>query len=220
MSIVVVIDDITTWVQDHICSKIELKLPPEKRDIGSPSLGKNDNNSYNSEYKLVKPTAFPMYMPTDDKLPPKVDGPIPSIIVQFVDGHDDVISKKGRLKIQLGFSAWNPGVHGKDMFDPKDNPDNLIPVEYEKWDNEKAKDHYIRNADGWRDCWNFVDLARREIESTNILGGYGLDIKSGFDFGAYKEQDDIVDYNPFWFAWMSFYINYGVVRSNPESNFL
>jgi len=186
MSIVNNIELIVGWAEKEICSRVKLKLPDDDR---AGHTGADDGNY---EYKLVSPSAFALFVPTKDRLPPKAAAPIPSICVQIVEGKD--LPQSGTTKIRLGFAVWNPGLH------------------------RPAHDHpkYERSGDGWRDAWNFVDVAIREISSTEVIGDMLRVVKEdGIAYGPFTEQDAISDYYPYWFAWVEFSVAYGINRNNP-----
>ena len=91
------------------------------------------------KYELVNPDVHILYLPTKDTkqdLKPIV----PSICVQFEDGADYLIQKSGVLNFRLQFATWDPGLH--------------------------ANGEFSRNAEGWRDVWNFVDTVKDAIENT------------------------------------------------------
>lgn len=108
MSVVNVIDTLAQWVEESISPNILLKLapPPEADEAG------------NYDYQLVHPAVFPMYVPTQEKLPPGVHSEVPSICVRFVKGADSVTERSGTMDVQLCLSAWNPGLHGRDILIP------------------------------------------------------------------------------------------------------
>ena len=197
MSVVHLIDTLTTWAQQNVCDKITLKVPPanegEAVDGGYP-------------YKTANPTAFPMYVPTSDKLPPNILSPFPSLCVQFVGGEDALEDGTGFVDVRFTFAAWNPGTHGKDMIVPT-TPDGS------SWEVSGADTHFQRNADGWRDVWNFVDLARGAVENVTAIGGYAIDRTTPIKFGPMTEQEAIADLYPFWVAWLQFRMNYKIVRN-------
>ena len=99
MTIVQSIETIRDWLEANVCSLVELKLP-------------DDNAAAETyPYKLVKPAAFSLFVPGKDRLPQSV-APIPSVCVQLLEGSDSLLESKGRLRVRLVFSAWNPGQHG------------------------------------------------------------------------------------------------------------
>lgn len=203
MSVVNTLDRITNWVQTNICEKVSLKVPPKDVD------GMTDMNW---EYQRVKPTAFPMYVPTQEKLPPTIPAPIPSICVRYTEGEDDLASKTGTLDIELCFSTWSTGTHGRDVILP--NKENALnPI---RWEGEEAESYFKRNGDGWRDAHNLVDTALREIESVTNIDGILIDRGTPVRFGPFKEQNNIPDFYPFWFSWVSFTVQYPLIR-NVES---
>lgn len=203
MSIVHAIDTLTEWAKHNICDHIKLKMPPA-------NLEANDDGYI---YKTVKPTAFPMYVPTAEKLPPSIHSEFPSLCVRFVKGADSLASKERGLDVQMCFSAWDPGLHGPDVFQPNED------MSFKRHGTDNAQ--FTRNGDGWRDVWNFVDIALRALESTTNIGGYTIDPQTPIEFGPLTEQEAIPDFYPLWFAWISFRLNYPLRRDVAEiHNFL
>ena len=201
MSVVHVIDTLTEWARQNICEQIKLKVPPENT---AP-----DDSGY--AYNLAPPAAFAMYVPTSDKLPPGSHPPFPSLCVRFVTGQDVPADGRGSIEVQFCFSAWDPGTHGEDKLSP--NGDGT----YSKGDGGT----FERNGDGWRDAWNFVDIALRAVESVTNIGGYTIDRAKPVKFGPLTEQEAIPDFYPMWFAWLSFTVNYPLRRNIQElQNFL
>ena len=206
MSTVRIVDTVTEWSQINICDQIKLKQPP--MDENAP-----DDSGY--DYKLVTPAAFPMYVPSSEKLPPKVHSPIPSLCVRILNGDRSMASGEGGVNIQLCFSAWNPGTHGRDNFVA--NADGS----YSQVSEAEAKRQFKRTGEGWRDVWNFVDIALRALENTTAIGGYLIDPSTPIEFGPLTEQESIPDFYPFWFAWVSFRIVHPLKRNVQDfKNFL
>lgn len=201
MSVVHVIDTLTEWARQNICEQINLKVPPENT---AP-----DDSGYS--YNLATPAAFAMYVPTSDKLPPGSHPPFPSLCVRFVTGQDVPADGGGSVEVQFCFSAWDPGTHGEDEFLP--NGDGTY--------RRGKGGAFWRNGDGWRDAWNFVDIALREVESVTNIGGYTIDRAKPVKFGPLTEQEAIPDFYPMWFAWLSFTVDYPLRRNIQElQNFL
>lgn len=201
MSVVHVIDTLTEWARQNICEQIKLKVPPENTDP--------DDAGYS--YNLATPAAFAMYVPTSDKLPPGSHPPFPSLCVRFVTGQDVPVDGGGSVEVQFCFSAWDPGTHGEDELFP--NGDGTY--------RRGKGGAFWRNSDGWRDAWNFVDIALRAVESATNIGGYTIDRAKPVKFGPLTEQEAIPDFYPMWFAWVSFTVNYPLRRNIQElQNFL
>ncbi len=194
MTVVCVLDALTKWTRENICPKILLKVPPN-----------NDKDAEDAgyEYQLTNPAAFTLYVPTKEKLPPGILSPMPSVCVRFVEGADNLSNSKGSIGVQLCFSAWDPGTHGQDELFP--NPDGT----YRKGKGEI----FWRNGDGWRDVWNMVDIALREVESVTNIDGLVIDRSVPVKFGPFTEQESIPDFYPFWFAWVSFSVSYPITRN-------
>ena len=200
MSVVHLIDTLTEWARQNICTQIKLKQPPQ-------NMEPNDSGY---SYEEVNPVAFSMYVPSSEKLPPNIHSPFPSLCVRFIKGADSLADGEGGVNIQFCFSAWDPGIHGQDIFHPQEDGSfaRQGPVYAE----------YERNADGWRDVWNFVDIALRAVESVTGIGGYTIDRKTPVEFGPLVEQEAVADYYPFWFAWISFRVNYPLWRNIEHLN--
>ena len=190
MTIVTTIDSICDWLNTKVCPNIELKKPPKD--------GSATNAKY--EYELVHPHAFPLYLPTKDKLPPAVETKLPSICVQLEYGNDTTDNRE--MSISLGFGAWNPGIH----------PDDWIIPDGTEAENA---DVLSNEVEGWRDLWNFVDYTVTAIEQSTYLGENVEVVRSeNIEFGPYKEQDSIVSYYPFWFAYTTFKVRSSLFRNN------
>ena len=74
----------------------------------------------------------------------------------------------------------------------------------------------VKNGEGWRDAWNFVDTALRRIENAEYLGDLRVIKEEGISFGPVAEQDAVPDFYPYWFAWAEFSVEEALTR-NPES---
>lgn len=176
MTITQCIENVTDWLNVTVCPNIKLKLP--------------DDNQNGAKYKeeAVNPTAFAMYQPGKDKLPPGVKAPFPSVVVQLLEGTDDMIARNGRMKLQLSFTAWNPGNHAGDQ-------------------------SFTRDAEGWKDVWNFVDRTLREIENSEYLNGLRVVKELSITYGQFQEEGQISDLYPYWGAWVIFTIERGLART-------
>lgn len=196
MSIVKILDDVTQWAKQNICSKIELKVPPAG----------HEPNDFEYDFKTANPVAFTMYVPTGDKLPKDIPSAFPSLCVRFIEGEDNLSSMRGSIGIQFLLSAWNPGTHGPDKF-VKHEGDPFT------WDSATSPDKcFERNGEGWRDILNFTDIAVRAVESASNISGYEIERSIPVKFGPLTEQEAVPDYYPFWFTWVSFQLSYPLQR--------
>lgn len=205
MSVVRVIDTVTEWARVHICDCVELKQPPEELDAP-------EDGGYN--YKLVRPAAFPLYVPTSERMPPDAHGPVPSLCVRFLNGQDEPTKNSGFVDLQFCFSTWDPGIHGKDILKP--NGDGS----FRRWSGEEADAYFKRSSDGWRDAWNFVDTALRAVESVTEIGGYSIDRTVPVKYGPLTEteREILSDFYPMWFAWVTFRVTYPLRRNIQDLN--
>lgn len=201
MTIVAILDAVTAWAQQSICSKIQLKVPPKR----------TEPNDADYQYQLANPVAFTMYVPAEDKLPPNIPSAFPSLCVRFIQGEDDLSAMKGTIGIQLLLSAWSPGTHAQDALLAGSGD----AFQWQAQPEEKVK--FTRNGDGWRDIWNFTDVAVQAIESVTNIQGFVIDRSVPVKFGPLTEQEAVSDFYPFWFTWVSFQLNYPLVRNIQET---
>ena len=177
MSIVKILDDVTAWARQNICTKVALKVPPKGIEP----------NDHDYEYQTANPVVFTMYVPTEDKLPKDIPTAFPSLCVRFVEANDNLQTMTGTMSVQLLLSAWNPGTHNPDAFE--------------------------RNGDGWRDIWNFTEIAVNAVESVTNISSYVIDRSTPVKFGPLMEQEAIPDFYPFWFTWVTFQLTYPLMRN-------
>ena len=159
MTITQSIEKVTDWLNETVCPNIKLKLPDDSQN----------GNKY--KVKAVNPTAFAMYQPGKDKLPPGVTAPFPSVVVQLLEGSDDMIAKNGRMKIQLSFTAWNPGKHtDKNAGELTRAIKTTIATDDEdlsvQFVGAGSDTTFQRDAEGWKDVWNFVRFAKSKTLNT------------------------------------------------------
>lgn len=199
MAIVNSIETVREWLTASVCPLVKLKLP--------------DDNATDASYpyKLVNPEAFSLFVPSKDRTPPKVAAPIPSVCVQIVQGEDDLIKHARGIKIRLCFSAWDPGYHGPDIFTPQGDGTTYVQ-QY----NEETSAYFVKNGEGWRDAWNFVDTALRLIENAEYMGDLRVVKEQGITFGPFTEQDAIPDFYPYWYAWAQFTVE-EILTRNPQN---
>lgn len=200
MTITNTVDVVTSWAKREICEEIRLKVPPEIDDA--------NDEKYN--HKMVTPACFPLFVPSKEKLPPKILTPLPSMCVRIIEGSDNLKSNESVTTLEFAFCTWSPGTYGNDIVKP------IGSGKYEFWSEENSENYFKRNGEGWRDAWNWVDIALRKLESTSSIGGIALDRKTEIKYGPLKEQEGIPDYYPFWFAWIQFAVKNKLMRNNPE----
>lgn len=203
MTLVQSIDNVVEWLSENVCSQISLKLPDDnKHDTGH-------------DVEFVTPSAFPLYVPGKDRLPPSVPAPIPSVCVQLMEGNDDLMKHKRQLQIRLCLACWNPGEHGGEVLHTRENATAIGGHSYFKVGGEAAMS-YTRNMAGWRDVFNFADIVLRELEGTEYIAGHRLVKESGIKFGLFTEEGNIWDYYPYWHNWITFTLEAGVVAKTPK----
>lgn len=99
MAVVTILDGVTAWVREVICSQIRLKVPPADEQAATDA---------GYEYQLVTPAAFSLFVPTKEKLPPSVVSPIPSVCVRILEGADNLAASSGSIGVQLCFFHMEP----------------------------------------------------------------------------------------------------------------
>lgn len=200
MSIVNDLNKIRDWLQAEVCDKVKLKLPDEE----------NSGDTYN--YELVTPTAFVLYTPTKDRMPPNIKAPFPSVCVRLTEGEHD---NEGRntMRLVLNFCTWNPGLHAKD---------NFVPVGGAGINgyNQVAEAEYKRTADGWADVYSFVDTALRAIENAQYIADMRVVTERGIQYGMTSDTSGLEDYYPYWLAWISFTVQAGNLRAKSFEQYL
>lgn len=98
MAITSDLDNIVKWFEEEVCPSILLKVPDDKVNDGG----------YNVQ--TAHPAAFAMYIPTQDRKPPDVAAPIPSLCVQLLKGKHAPAQHIGQMTIQLALATWmEPG---------------------------------------------------------------------------------------------------------------
>lgn len=195
MAVVNVLDKITEWVQTNICADIKLKMPPDDERAATDA---------GYDYKLITPQAFPLFVPAKDKTPPGVLSNFPSVCVRFLEGEELLSKSEGSINIQLCFSTWDTGHHKRDIINSAKSREPVPPFQ--------------RNAEGWRDAWNFVDIALRKLGNSLTVGGFEIDRETPIKYGPLTEQGEIIEDYPFWFAWASFSVKYPIRRNVKEIN--
>ena len=195
-----IIESLSKCVDENICSKVTLKTPTD--------------SSVGAQVQYVKPAAFALFVPAKDRIPPNVAAPIPSICVQVMEAKDRMTEHRRNMKIRLAVACWNPGTQSGEIFVPHAAEDAPFGVAFTQGAAEQS---YTRNLDGWKDLWNFMDVALREIEGTEFFAGVRLIKEQDIEYGPFVEDGAIWDYYPYWNGWISFNIEAGLVNRTPKA---
>lgn len=191
-----IIEGLRDWVDETICGKALLKAP--------------EDSSVGAGVRLVKPAAFALFVPAKDRIPPGVAAPIPSVCVQVMEARDRLAEHRRVMKIRLAVACWNPGRQSGEIFVPHD--DETAPFD-RAYSRGESAESYARSLDGWRDLWNFMDVALREIENAEFFAGVRLLAEQDIEYGPFIEEGAIWDYYPYWNSWISFQIEAGLVNN-------
>ena len=177
MTIICILDEVRNWLENEICENFTFKK----------DSGKEEPIDAGYNYQLVKPKAFTLYPPFDEKFP--------SVTIQFGNGVQSKLDESGELKLRFLFATWNPGLHFKDGETPK----------------------FEVTTEGWRDVWNFVDFTLRKVTNTNSIGSkIRIKHEDKISYGPMAENETIPNYYPYWCAWIEFTIQYGVNSTNED----
>lgn len=177
MTIINILDEVRNWLDSEVCENFKFKKDP----------GKEEATDAGYNYELVKPKAFTLYPPFDEKFP--------SVTVQFSNGVQSKIDGSGELKLRFLFATWNSGLHHKDNGEPA----------------------FILNTEGWRDVWNFINYTLRKVTNTNSISPkIRIKHEDKINFGPMAENETIPSYWPYWCAWIEFTIQYGVNSTNED----
>lgn len=165
-----VIEALTNWTQENICNSTQLLEPSE--------------SAMSSEYNLVTPKAFALYVPPKDQLPPDVETQVPSVCLQLKEGQDDMRENTRRLKIRFAFSTYRPG-------------------SYEEVEGEEGQTEvkFTRNADGWKDIWLWVSKSINKIQTEMYIEGVKVDRTTPIKYGHFTIDDALALAYPMWYAW-------------------
>lgn len=194
-----IIEGITKWTEENICSKLTFKVPDD------------DVNDGRYTARRVAPAAFPLFIPAKDRLPPNVEAPIPSIAVELMSGSDSEGLRK--MKIRLCLSVWSPGTHPGETFYPKDDERAPLGISYH---TNGEGESYQRNGDGWEELYNFQDVALSELHGAGYIAGATIDTEDPIEYGPFTQDGTIWDYYPYWFSWVSFTVICGVPYNKNE----
>lgn len=193
MSVVNDLNKITEWLQANVCNKVLLKLPDDA----------NGGDGY--PYELVNPTAFPLFTPTKDHLPPAVKAPIPSLCLRLKEGQHTRAGNS--MQLIINFCAWNPGIHTADVYEPTDERETDI-----KAYNKRVSGAFMRSVNGWQDVFSFMDTALRAIENAVYIAGLRVDVDS-IKYGMTSDKDGLDEFYPYWLGWIEFTVEGGNIRN-------
>ena len=152
----------------------------------------DENLDATYEYQLVNPKVYLLYVPPTELIGEA--NRIPSICVQFDDGSESMAGAGGILNIRLQFATFNPGEH--------------------------TEEGYKRNTEGWRDVWNLVDHIMERLRSAELIDGIRILKENGIKYGPISDQGQIPNFYPYYFAWMTFSVEYGIPSSKAQINAL
>ena len=148
----------------------------------------DENVDITYPYKQVNPSVFLLYVPPKELIGEA--NRVPSICVQLVDGQESLLNANGILNIRLQFSIFNPGEH--------------------------TQEDFKRNTEGWRDVWNFVDYIMQQLRNIELIDGIRVIKENGIKCGPITDQGQIPNFYPYYFAWVSFSIEYGIPSSKAQ----
>ena len=202
MTVVEEINRICDWLNENICPSISLKVPDDFQ---------NDEGMTVQE---MHPHAFPLFIPGEDKLPPNIPAPIPSICVQLMKGTDDLTESKRELEVRLCMNSWSPGDYGAETAQLIEDDKALGGYRYRVDPNSKT---FNRNVNGWVESYNFLDKILTAVEETEFINGLRLKKEDPIEFGPFTESGELVDYYPYWHNYISLKFEAGRTISHNKS---
>ena len=188
MTTAIMLKDLEDWAKEKLCSEIKFKQPVQPNE--------SMDGDYN--YKIVNPNVFVMYIPKEDQLPDGVESVFPNLCIEWDGDRESPQSHKGEATIRLKLGVWNPGDHKGDYVSVK--PDNTPD--------------FKRNAKGYEDIINWIDLIKRELRNNELIcGKYRVKLESDILSGTPSEQRSLLDFNPYYFGYVEFSIEYESIQN-------
>ena len=142
-------------------------------------------------YELVSPNVFILYVPPVELIDTHR---VPSVCIQFDGGNESMAKANGVLNLRLQFATFNPGEHYDYGVDRS----------------------FDANTEGWRDVWNFVDYIMKKLRDTELIGDLRIVKENGIQFGPISDSGQIPNFYPYYFAWMTFSVEYGTLPSKAQ----
>ena len=139
-------------------------------------------------YKLVNPNVFILYVPAKELIGEA--NRVPSVCIQFDEGNESMASASGVLNLRLQFATFNPGEH--------------------------TEDNFKINTEGWRDVWNFIDYIAERLRNVELIDDIRIIKENGIHYGPISDSGQIPNFYPYYFAWMTFSVEYGIPSSKAQ----
>lgn len=199
MTITQTLDKLQAWFDEKLCQKLTLKLPTD--------------NTIDGTVEFVHPATFALYVPAKDRIPPNVQAPIPSLLIQIMDGDDRPMDHLRKINVRLCLATWSPGIQTSEMLVPREEPS--APMGYVYHQGQEPV-RYMRGYEGWRDIWNFIDSTLALLEREATIAGMRIVKEDGISYGPFTEDGAIWDYYPYWHSWVKFGLECGILAQVPE----
>ena len=202
MTIVSELNRLCDWLNEEVCPKILIKVPDDFIQ------------DENMKVQFMHPHAFPLIIPGEDKLPPNIPAPVPSICVQLMKANDNLVESKRELEIRLSMNAWSPGDYGAETAQLIEDDKSLGGYKYRVDPSIKT---FNRNVNGWVESYNFLDTVLTAIEETEFIDGLRLKKEDSIEFGPFTEGGYILDFYPMWHNYISLKFEAGRTISHSKS---
>lgn len=191
MNTVAAIHTVMNFLEDKVCPYVQFLVP-----------SKDDAKEYIEQY--AHPKVFAFFEPAKGRVPNGVLYTTPNVAVQLQSGSDDVDANEQFYNFVLAFSIWRPGDYNKlkevELESPGILEEEEVKISY-KAEKERS---YIRNEDGWKDVYHFLDETKNAIIYDGQIGNLKLKTSVPIKYGPYSKDGAIVDFYPYYHAWMSF----------------
>lgn len=205
-----VLETLCDWLNEEVCSQIQLFAPKDNFHDGKHPP------------KLVHPVAYPLFIP-DSTILPQGQEPLPAIVIQVLNGSDDVLKHLRTYQLRLILISWLPGhydaldfiKHTKEQTSTGD-----LPYSYYQAAENAQKGKYTRTLSGWKDNSNFMETVLSAFEQTEFIGKdktIRLKKEEKITFGHFQTEYQLLDFYPYWVTYITFSIEAGLIRRPPTS---
>lgn len=195
-----VLETLCDWLNKEVCSQIMLMSP-------------NDDNA-RTPPKLVHPTAYPLFIP-DKTLLPKGQNSLPAVVIQVLNGSDDLLKRIRTYQLRLVLISWSPGQYDALSFIKQEKEKASIGEIPYSFYQAAPQGGYIRNLKGWKDNAHFMETVLSAFEEAEFIGEdktIRLKKEEKIQFGHFQNELQLLDFYPYWASYLIFSIEAGLIR--------
>lgn len=206
-NLVDIIQSLCDWLEENVCSQL-LLLDPE-----------NDTQDEEYEVSRIHPKAYPLFTPWQNANPELAIAGAPGIVVSLLEGIDDITKSTRTIGIQLQLVSWNPGVYGKDIYNPINDAKEIGGKSYYLQIDRQT---FERSQEGWKESYLFLETTLKALEETELIHGMRVKMKDGqITFGHYRDDTGPIDLWPYWINYIRFDLEVvRTIRQKPYEKYL